>query len=1136
MQRPLVRRTAYAAAAVFGLVILGLGGLWWRLSSGPIELDMATPWLTAAIEQNFGSSHRVEVGGTQIERENGHTALRLRDIVVRDADGTIVASAPKAEIGISPTSLLTGHIRAESLNLVGAELAVRIETDGRLTVFAGADKRPIATTAIVRPPSPPPAPGTVPDATPGAAAAPAARGAVADFAAMLLWIDSLGASGLDGYDLSEIGLKSGNLKVDDQRSGKQWNFIKINLSLMRQKGGGISLRVGSLNTEHLWELVATVTPKSGGAREVSLEADKVSTRDLLLALRIGEGEFEANLPISASIRGEIAADGTPITLAGRILAEPGYITDISAHPARIDLDRVEIALDWDIRRGSLQIPHLHIVSGTNRATLMAQLEAPQASSTAWSLALGGGTIVLTGGNSDENPLVINRINVRARFDSANKRIDLDQADFSSIDLGLAISGHLDASGAEPWATVGVAGTKMSMTALKRMWPAFIATGVRNWVMDHVWGGNVERFVVAANAPLSNFREDGPPMPEEGLSVELETSATTLRPVDNLPPIRDADLNVRITGRSTSIAVGRGTLDVSAARKLNLSGGLFEIGDTHQKPPQARTRFRLDGSLAAVAELLAMDTLRDDAGFPLDPASSRGTVAAQVMVSLPITSHPPKSSVIYSITGDINNFVADKAMLGQRVEAAVLHATGNAQGYQIKGDVKIGGTPASLEYRKVRGEPDAEVRLQTTLDESARNRLGIDFGSTVSGSVPVKLTGRVDGGNDADSRFNAELDLTAAKIDNLLPGWVKPAGRAARATFTMVKDKTTRFDDLAIDGQGTVARGSVELDANGDLLSANFPVFAMSDGDKLTLKADRGTDNVIRVAMRGDVYDGHNFIKASMAGVDPKAKRKQPDVDLDVKIGAVAGFHGETLRALDLKLSRRGGRIRSFALSARIGRDAPLIGDLRVRTTNGRQVIYLETADAGALFRLTDVYPHINGGKLWVAMDPPTAEGTPQDGILNIQNFSIRGESGLDPVLASAPGNVRSANNIDFTQMRVEFTRTAGRTTLRDGVVRGPVIGATIDGNIDYTRDEVLLRGTLVPLYGLNNMFGQIPIVGMFLGAGDKEGLFGITYEVNGPPGNTRIKVNPISAIAPGIFRKLFEFRDFNDRNVAEPTR
>ncbi len=42
-----------------------------------------------------------------------------------------------------------------------------------------------------------------------------------------------------------------------------------------------------------------------------------------------------------------------------------------------------------------------------------------------------------------------------------------------------------------------------------------------------------------------------------------------------------------------------------------------------------------------------------------------------------------------------------------------------------------------------------------------------------------------------------------------------------------------------------------------------------------------------------------------------------------------------------------------------------------------------------------------------------------------------------------------------------------------------------------------VRGTLVPLYGLNNMFGQIPIVGLFLGGGSNEGIFGITYEVTG---------------------------------------
>ena len=90
-----------------------------------------------------------------------------------------------------------------------------------------------------------------------------------------------------------------------------------------------------------------------------------------------------------------------------------------------------------------------------------------------------------------------------------------------------------------------------------------------------------------------------------------------------------------------------------------------------------------------------------------------------------------------------------------------------------------------------------------------------------------------------------------------------------------------------------------------------------------------------------------------------------------------------------------------------------------------------------------------------------------------------------------------------------------------------MIGATIDGYIDYARQDVRLRGTFVPLYGLNNMFGQIPIFGIFLGGGSKEGLVGLTYEVVGSPATPILRVNPISVVAPGLMRKFFEFPTSN---------
>jgi hypothetical protein len=546
---------------------------------------------------------------------------------------------------------------------------------------------------------------------------------------------------------------------------------------------------------------------------------------------------------------------------------------------------------------------------------------------------------------------------------------------------------------------------------------------------------------------------------------------------------------------------------------------------------------MEGPVPAAAELLALDRLRDFSGAPFDPATTRGNVSAQIQLAMPLRPDLPKGATNYDIAVELGNFTAERMLFNQKVEAQVLHVSANNQRYELKGDVKVGGTPAQIEYRKASTDDEAEVRLLASLGEAARARLGFDFGPAVTGALPIKLTGRL-GQNEKDGRFNVEVDLTPVRIDNLLPGWVKPPGRPARAAFVVSKDRSaTRFDDLLIDGQGVLAKGTVEIDGNGDLQTANFPIFATSDGDKATVRAERQPDGTLRVVMRGDVYDGRNFVKSAMSGpTDAKTKPRQIDLDLDIKVGVVAGHHGEALRGLDLRLTRRGGRIRGFYLNAKIGRDATLLGDLRARVQTGRPVLYFETNDAGALFRFTDIYPRMVGGKIWVGMDPPTQDGTPQEGIVSVRDFQIRGEAALDRVVSGGGGDGFERSPVEFSQARADFVRVPGRMSLRDGVVRGPVIGATIEGHIDYARDDVNMRGTLVPLYGINNMFGQIPIVGLFLGGGSNEGLLGITYVVTGPPSNPRLNVNPLSAIAPGLLRKFFEFRDTTtDRTFAEPT-
>jgi hypothetical protein len=1148
----LIRRFAVGSGVLGSVLLLAFAGLWWRLASGPIQLDLFTPWLVSAIAENFGGHARVEVGGTQIERTgNGGAAVRIRDIVVRDQDGVVVARAPKAEVHVAALSLLTGHMRVASLNLVGAELKVRIERDGQVTVFAGADKHPLATATVpvvtasvfgdqqslaARALSPI-APAAAAPRTAASTSAPSPSSVppkqTSDvLAAVLSWIDGIGETGLDGHELRELGLKEGKLTVDDERSGKDWALENIQLSLERPHGGGVAIKLSSESSERPWQMVAAVKPVRNGSRTVEIEARHLPANDLIRAFHIAEGNLLANVPLSLSVQGEIGADGVPRGLAGRVVAERGFIGDADDGDGRIDIDQAEFKFAWGAAERRLSVP-FQIVSAGNRITLMALVEAPEQAGGDWLYRISGGTAVLVTPGDRSAPLTLDRIAVNGSFNPTKKRFVLERGNVGNREIDVIMSANADNTNGEWHLNGGLAGKRMSAENLKRLWPVFVVPKVRDWFNEHLLSGTVGQLTVAVNAPIDTLRAEGPPVPDNGLSIDVIGTNCVIRPVDGLPALNEADMTVHIVGRDAQISVGKATANLPSGRKLVLSSGLFEVPDTAPHEPPARVRFKLDGPVPAAAELLAMDRLRDLSQAPFDPAGTRGTMSAQVSLAMPLKPDLPPGSTTYSIVVDAANFSADHMIMGQRLDAAALHVTATPQGFQFKSDVKIAGAPANLEYHQARGDTAADIRISGMLDAAARSNLGLDPTNAISGTLPIHLSGRVSTSADRDGRFAVEADLTSVQIDGFLPGWAKPAGKPARVTFTLnTKPQSTRIDDLVIEGAGEGVKGTIELDGSGDLQSANFPAYGFSDGDKVTLKAERSQEGALRVTMRGDVYDGRAFIK-SLTGKSSASqvnKRSSSDVDLDVKVGAVLGFNGEALSNVDLKMSRRAGEIRTLGLNAKVGREGVLTGELHGRS-DGHEAVYLRTTDAGALFRVTDVYPRMSGGQMGIMMDAPSANNPVQQGTLSIVNFTVHDEAELQRAAASQGGSPQPlGNNLQFSSMQVYFTRSPGRVVLRDGVARGPVIGGTIDGSIDYTRDKVDLRGTLVPFYVANNFFGWIPIVGPILG-GDKEGIFGFTYQVSGRPGNPVLNVNILSGLAPGVLRKIFEYPASTDSVV-----
>jgi uncharacterized protein YhdP len=115
------------------------------------------------------------------------------------------------------------------------------------------------------------------------------------------------------------------------------------------------------------------------------------------------------------------------------------------------------------------------------------------------------------------------------------------------------------------------------------------------------------------------------------------------------------------------------------------------------------------------------------------------------------------------------------------------------------------------------------------------------------------------------------------------------------------------------------------------------------------------------------------------------------------------------------------------------------------------------------------------------------------------------------------------------QRGLDFTSFDGTFRYQDGILRfdrsrayGSSIGITTEGLLDLEEDIADLKGTVVPAYTVNRVLGQIPILGPILTGGKDEGVFAASYGVSGPLEDPIIAVNPLSALAPGFLRKLFD--------------
>jgi hypothetical protein len=163
------------------------------------------------------------------------------------------------------------------------------------------------------------------------------------------------------------------------------------------------------------------------------------------------------------------------------------------------------------------------------------------------------------------------------------------------------------------------------------------------------------------------------------------------------------------------------------------------------------------------------------------------------------------------------------------------------------------------------------------------------------------------------------------------------------------------------------------------------------------------------------------------------------------------------------------------------------------------------------------------------------------GTLWVENFRILGDpvisevfSGADEAPQAGKGPRKKGRQVtrevfDFDSMRIPFSVGYGQFVMENSYLRGPILGASIRGKVDFKMRRVNLGGTYVPLQGLTGGLCQIPIFGPVIAGPNCEGLSGMTFAIQGPMDRPQVIVNPLAMLAPGIFREIFQMTPFDPK-------
>ncbi len=1076
----LVRISALVIEVLIGLVALLLvicGFLFWRLVEGPLSLDFLTPVLVEAFDAQDQAGASAQITGTWLFWDDKRQSLELQ---VTDLTVDDATGARSFALPLANIDFSFGRLLEGKVEVTDIEMI-----GARLTVRRNADQG--FEVLLFQPSGSSPPPQSISRRTPETGSREAiltepGKAEQAEGEVVMTAIDALlSGKGLGPIkDLRTVSLKNSKIIVDDRVLGFHWVLPANNIILQRsQTGLSGKIAVGlPFGADRAEVDLAFEFDKASGVLDIAGQIEGVDLAALAKFLPQVHGLTVLESVLNGDVSATLGEGGKIFFVDFELTAGPGQLRPAFDALPPVTISGGAISGRIDLAASSLSIYDARLQTGSKEAP------GPEIASTLELRAEGKGVWDLK-------------------------------------------------------ATAQASG--LSVAQLDWLWPAVYGANAHAWVVENITNGMVSNLSAVVDLRLS-----GEGAEYETLSGSFDFQDLTLYYLRPMPPMTGLSGTIKVTGDRMVFDVEKGQ-----SEGLALGPGTVTIYDLAQDLPKILIEIPVAGSLAYMLAVLDQPRLALMSKAGIDRKGAKGQGRLDVTMGFPLLSDLDAGDMSLTAKGRFKNVLMRRAVLGQDIASPSLALTSTLQRLTIKGDAEIAGSRIETSYvQDYDGRLELEghggaIKAQTLI--ALVPDLAKILGGDLAGSFTIK------GNPYGNLTIDADVDLTRTSLRPQLAEWSKGVGTPGRASGEVVLNggDLQSIDHLKLSAPGLDAAGDITFTDGSRLKTARLSHVKYREFDLTDLRMTQQTES-LQVSVGGGTIDVRPWISQDHNPVD-KANTSLRKADAPPKtVVTLTNLQRVILPDGDLRnvtaTIDNSQKIFYIDLTGTLYVGGRVEGQVAIafqsKQGSGRRGS-LTIADAGSMLRALGAGDYVEGGTLsWRGQTPPGQPEALLAGTLSVGAFKVKevppalkvimvaGLTGIEDAL-SGPG-------VSFDKLTGDLSIKGDRFSSKQLRAIGLALGIFASGTVDISEDRIDIEGKVVPAYAINSFLDKIPVLGWVITGGEDQGLFAVSYDVEGSLKEPRITINPISALTPPVLRSLVEAitdGDDSDRrpsNIEEP--